>query len=63
MKESDFLDHLVSISVLAKNVKMEPKKALDFRSSNGHPNSLRVGASMVANHLQTLLLNVSKVFR
>lgn len=63
MKESDFLDRLVNISVLSKNVKAELKNCLDRRNGCGHPNSLKLGPNTVAHHLEVLLLNVFKVFQ
>lgn len=62
MKESDFLDVLVAIGVIGKNVKAELKKALDLRNGCGHPNSLKIGPNGVAAHLETLLLNVFEQF-
>lgn len=62
MKESNFLDRLVTIGVLGKNQKAELKKALDLRNGCGHPNSLKVGPNVVAAHLETLLLNVFEKF-
>lgn len=58
MKESDFLDVLVAISVLGKNVKEQLKKCLDLRNACGHPNSLIIGKHNVESHLETLILNV-----
>lgn len=58
MKEADFLDRLVGISVLGKNVKAELKSCLDRRNACGHPNSLKIGAATVDHHLEILLLNV-----
>lgn len=62
MKESDFLDILVAISIVGKNVKEELKKRLDFRNACGHPNSLKLGETMVASHIELLILNVYSVF-
>ncbi|KUO56902.1 MAG: hypothetical protein APF80_11230 [Alphaproteobacteria bacterium BRH_c36] len=62
MKEGDFLDRLVNISVLQKNVKTELRNCLDRRNGCGHPNSLKLGTNTVAHHLEVLLLNVFKVF-
>jgi len=58
VKESDFLDRLVAISVIGKNVKKELKDCLDRRNGCGHPNSLKIGANTVAHHLEILILNV-----
>jgi hypothetical protein len=62
MKEGDFLDRLVSISVIGKNVKTELKACLDRRNGCGHPNSLQIGANTAAHHIEILLLNVFRVF-
>ena len=58
MGEADFLDRLVPIGVIGKNVKEELAKALKLRNGCGHPNSLKTGPNMVASHLEMLLLNV-----
>ena len=58
MGEADFLDRLVPIGVIGKNVKEELAKALKLRNGCGHPNSLKIGPNMVASHLETLLLTV-----
>lgn len=63
MKESDFLDRLVSVSLIGRNVKTELKGCLDFRNACGHPNSMKIGPNMVARHLESLLLNVFKKFQ
>lgn len=62
MKEADFLDRLVPIGVIGKNVKDELADALKLRNGCGHPNSLKVGPNKVASHLETLLLNVFEPF-
>jgi hypothetical protein len=62
MKESDFLDRLVGISLIGKNVKLELKNCLDRRNGCGHPNSLKIGPNTVAHHLEILLLNVFQPF-
>ena len=58
MRESDFLERLVGLSVIGKDVKTELGNCLARRNSCGHPNSLRIGANTVAHHLEVLLLNV-----
>lgn len=58
MKEADFFDRLVTISVVGKNVKQQLKVCLDLRNACGHPNSMKLGDNMVAAHIETLLLNV-----
>lgn len=62
MGEADFLDRLVPIGVIGKNVKEELVKALKLRNGCGHPNSLKTGPNMVASHLEMLLLNVFEPF-
>ena len=62
MKEADFLDRLVLVGVLGKNVKEELAKSLKLRNGCGHPNSLKTGPNMVASHLEMLLLNVFERF-
>lgn len=63
MKESDFLDVLESISVLGKSVKQELKKCLELRNGCGHPNSLQIGESIVAAHIEVLILNIFSRFK
>jgi hypothetical protein len=58
MGEADFLDCLVPIGVIGKNVKEELAKALKLRNGCGNPNSLKTGPNMVTSHLETLILNV-----
>ena len=58
MKEKDFLDILVEISVLGKNVKQELEQCLNLRNGCGHPNSLKLGPNRVTSHIETLILNV-----
>ena len=62
MQEADFLDRLVPIGVIGKNVKEELAKALKLRNGCGHPNSLKIGPNMVASHIETLILNVFEHF-
>jgi len=62
MKEKDFLNILVGISVLGKNVKQELEKCLSLRNSCGHPNSLVIAENKVAAHIEDLILNVFKKF-
>lgn len=62
MGESDFLDRLVPIGLVGKNVKDQLASSLKLRNGCGHPNSLKVGQNMVTNHLETLLLNVFEPF-
>lgn len=58
IKEHDFLDMLHAISVIGKSVKTELKQCLQFRNGCGHPNSLAVGETRVAGHLESLINNV-----
>lgn len=62
MKESDFLNRLVTISVIGKNTKQRLEQALTLRNGAGHPNSLQVGQNEVAAHIEALLRNVFEVF-
>lgn len=62
MKESTFLDSLVRIGVIGKNVKTELKGCLDLRNGCGHPNSLKIGEAKVVAHVETLVLNVFQQF-
>ena len=63
MGEADFLDRVVALSIIGKNVKKELKDCLDRRNGCGHPNSLKIGANTAAHHLEILLLNVFKKFQ
>ena len=49
MREADFLDRIVAISVIGKNVKAELKACLDRRNGCGHPNSLKLGPNTVTH--------------
>lgn len=62
MGEGHFLDRLVAISVIGKNVKAELRECLNRRNGCGHPNSLKIGKNTVAHHIEILLLNVFKKF-
>lgn len=62
MKEYDFLQILVSLSVIGKNVKDELENCLKLRNGCGHPNSLKIGELRVSAHLETLILNVYSKF-
>jgi len=62
MKEYDFLDRLVAISLIGKNVKEELHKCLKLRNGCGHPSSLKIGPNAVAHHIEILLLNVFQRF-
>jgi hypothetical protein len=62
MKEFEFLQVLVGISVLGKNVKEELEVCLKLRNGCGHPNSLVVGEHKTSAHLETLIQNVYTCF-
>jgi hypothetical protein len=62
LKESEFLQTLESLSVIGKNVKQELESCLKLRNSCGHPNSLKIGESRVASHMEILVLNVYSRF-
>jgi hypothetical protein len=62
LKESVFLDILVSISVIGKNVKQQLQICLDLRNGCGHPNSLIIAENRVASHIEILILNVFSKF-
>ena len=58
MKEAHFLDRLVDISLVGKDVKQQLERCLKLRNSCGHPNSLQIGENTVSSHIEILLLNV-----
>jgi hypothetical protein len=62
MKEADFLNRLVAISVIGKNTKQRLERALILRNGAGHPNSLQLGQNEVAAHIEALLRNVFEAF-
>ncbi|MCJ2105912.1 hypothetical protein MKK70_11100 [Methylobacterium sp. E-041] len=62
MKEVDFLDRIVAIGIIGKNVKAQLASGLTLRNGCGHPNSLKVGANVVAAHIEMLLMNVFDKF-
>lgn len=62
MKEYDFLQILVAISVIGKNVKDELEICLKLRNGCGHPNSLKIGELRVSSHIETLVLNIFSKF-
>jgi hypothetical protein len=62
MKEAEFLDVLVALSILGKNVKQELENCLKLRNGCGHPNSLRIGEARVSAHIEILILNVFSRF-
>lgn len=58
IKEYDFLQILVSLSIIGKNVREELEVCLKLRNGCGHPNTLKIGEYRVSAHLETLVLNV-----
>ena len=63
MKEDRFLDILVKLSVLGKNVKELLKNhCLALRNACGHTNSVQPGENMVAAHLEILINHVFTKF-
>jgi hypothetical protein len=63
MNEGTFLDIMVKISALGKNVKEHLKNhCLALRNACGHPNSVEPGEHMVAAHLESLINHVFTKF-
>jgi hypothetical protein len=62
MKEHDFLNVLEAISAIGKNVKQELQASLALRNACGHPNSLVIGPTRVAAHVEVLTMNVYSKF-
>ena len=62
MKEANFLNIIEHLSIIGKNVKQELETCLKLRNSCGHPNTLQIGDSRVAAHMEILVLNVFSVF-
>lgn len=62
MKEGEFLNRLVAISILGKNTKQRLEQSLALRNGAGHPNSLQIGQNEVAAHIEALQKNVFDVF-
>jgi hypothetical protein len=61
-KESQFLECLARISILDDSMKRGLKRCLDRRNDCGHPSDLKIGEAAVADHLETLMLNVFERF-
>ncbi len=62
IKEFDFLQILVGISIIGKSVKDELEVCLKLRNGCGHPNSLVVGEHKASAHVETLIQNVFAKF-
>ena len=62
MQEGSFLDRIVTLSIIGKNVKEQLKGCLDLRNGCGHPNTLKVSVNKSAAHIETLLQNVFEKF-
>jgi hypothetical protein len=58
MGEYDFLQVLVAINVISKNVKDRLEGALKLRNGCGHPTSLTVATNEAAAHIEALIQNV-----
>lgn len=58
VKEYEFLQIVANIGMIGKDVKQELEACLKLRNSCGHPNSLKIGESRAASHIETLILNV-----
>ncbi len=62
MKEYDFLQIIEHIGIIGKNTKNELENCLKLRNSCGHPSTLKIGESVVAAHIEILLLNIYQKF-
>lgn len=62
LREHEFLQVLVAISVVGKNVKDELEVCLKLRNGCGHPNTLIVGEHKASAHIETLIQNVFTKF-
>lgn len=62
IKEFDFLQVLVQISMIDTSVKQELEKRLQLRNSCGHPTALKLDNHTVAAHIEILILNVYSQF-
>lgn len=62
IKEFDFLQILVGVSIIGKSVKDELEVCLKLRNGCGHPNSLVVGEHKASAHVETLIQNVFAKF-
>jgi len=62
MSEYNFLQVLHAVSVIGKNVKQELEARLKLRNACGHPSSLKVSETMVAAHVESLIVNVFSRF-
>ena len=62
MKEADLLDTIAALSIIGKNTKAELKNCLDLRNGCGHPNSLKIGETRTAAHIEILVQNIYEKF-
>lgn len=62
MKEKDFLNILVELSIIGKGVKGQLEHSLKLRNSCGHPCTLEIGENTVASHIEILIKNVFQKF-
>lgn len=62
MKEADFLNRIMAVGVIGKNVKATLAECLTRRNGCGHPNSLKLKDRAVAHHVEALILNVFQRF-
>ena len=58
IKEADFLDSAERIGVLSNAVKKELKVCLDRRNNCGHPNDYIITETVVAAHIESLIVHV-----
>jgi hypothetical protein len=58
MKEGHFLEAIGRISLIDDSIKRSLKRCLDRRNECSHPSDIRIGEAAVADHLETLMLNV-----
>ena len=61
-KESHFLESLARISIIDGATKRTLKRCLDRRNDVGHPSEVRLSDAAVADHLESLILNVFERF-
>jgi len=61
-KESLFLESLARVSILDNASKRALKRCLDRRNDVGHPSEVKLSDAAVADHFETLMLNVFERF-